>query len=286
MAFLASLITASAVGQSVSVSRTVLLPPTFYVGDLVELRLDLDAPPGLELVAPPVASDAGDEAASLLIRDVQTGRVSDSAWQVRILFSSYRPGVVTLPAIDLGGYVISGLRVQTRSLLDDTGETDLRAAKDQLYLPGSAARLLLFGALVLLAPVLAVVVGAALWRLLGHIRERRRRAVPRLRFERAVRRLQGAVGADAHRFLFDLSDLTRQYLGARFQIPARALTTRELHDSPILRQPPGDQLAIVLDAADRRRFDKSIEGDSELAEIGQRAVLVVRQMEEYYRVDP
>ena len=287
-AALFSLTAAVTVGaQPVRVTQTVLLPPAFYVGDQVELRVDLETPTGLQLASPvPPSSPIDDAPAWLLIRAVTATRIDETLWQVRIRFTAYRPGVVTLPPIDLGGHVLTGLKVQTRSLLDDTGESDLRPAKTQLYLPGSLTRLILIGAFVAIAPVLILKFGRFLWLWTGRLRERRRRALPRLKFERGVRRLTGQADGDVHRFLFVLSDLTREYLTARFRIPAKASTTSELRASPVLMEPPGDQLAALLDAADQRRFGRDTPDDPGLPEITRRAVTVVRDLEEHYRVDP
>ena len=249
-------------------------PARFVAGEPVLARIVVRG--GAELSAP--AAVAGGE--WLPVHAVEVLPRTDGSWEVRVRFTSYRPGVGELPAIDVGPFQLTGIGFLTASVLPRYGEVApaLRPPAAQMAVPGSAA-LLIGGALaVLVVPYLLVsgillLAGAG-----GRARARRSRTRPRVQLERAVQRLQhGAPGgwdgadggtapngagapaapADVVAFHARLSQLTRVYLAERLALPAHALTVGELRAALPDQGLPrglGADLTAILDAADRVKF--------------------------------
>ena len=236
-------------------------PARFVAGEPVLARIVLRG--GVQLTAP--AEIATDE--WLPVQAVEVLPRTDGTWEVRVRFTSYRPGVGELPAIDLGALQLTGIGVLTASVLPRYGEAapSLRPPAEQMAVPGTAA-LLIGGALaVLVVPYLLVGGTLLLAGAGGRLRARRARARPRVLLERAVQHLQhGAPGggaaaapADAVAFYRRLSRLARGYLAERLALPAHALTVEELRAALPDRGLPrglGADLTAILDAADRVKF--------------------------------
>ncbi len=141
---LASLLSAQ---QNITIRQTVFVPPEFYVGDQVELRLlvDTENPDALLIPSQLPVHEFID------IRRVELVRVGAQTW-VNITFVSYAPGERVLPTLQLGGGSIAGVSITTRSLLG--AEQELRPYLDPLPLPQTVAQISLLLFLVLGLPVL------------------------------------------------------------------------------------------------------------------------------------
>ena len=267
-----------------TVEELTLEPPRFYVGDRVTARVVVRS--SRQLSAP--AAVAPDE--WVVVHGVETVPRSDGRWEVRVGFSSYRPGVLTLPPIDVGAFRLENIRVQAASLLsaEPAAAPVLRPPRAQLHLPGTGGVLLSAAAAVLTVPYL-LASGAVL--LAGRARRRRRqraRALPRARLERAVRRLQAssprsmAAVAETVSFYAQLAHLTRDYLAARMRIPAHACTTRELRTAlpgQGLHGPLAAELTAILDTADRVKFAGRHSSAAEMQALSERLVALVRAID-------
>ena len=115
------------------------LPKRYYVGDRVELRLQLTVPPGKSLTAPQPPRGG----VWLDIIEIKCTPIRDGLWVVQIIFTSYRPGQHLLPAIDLGAIKIADLRAETRSILVDKNFDKLAGPKGQLTVPGTGVKVVL-----------------------------------------------------------------------------------------------------------------------------------------------
>jgi hypothetical protein len=234
-------------------------PARFAAGDHVLARIVVTG--GAELTAP-------EEVATgewLSVHGVEVLPRTDGSWEVRVRFSSYRPGVGELPPIDVGPLQLTGIGYLTASVLPRYGEVlpALRPPAAQMAVPGTAA-LLAGGALTVLVLPYLLVRGVLLLAGAGRrARARRVRARPRVLLERAVQRLQanGANGthggADADSFYAGLSQLTRGYLAERLALPAHSLTVQELSAALPEQGVPhglGADLTEILETADRVKF--------------------------------
>ncbi len=213
--------------QEYSVSQSVLLPPEFYVGDSVEMRLTLRVGQN-EALTPPKALPTDRWIVFHSIRVVPHGDTQE----VRISFTPYHPGTLPFPPIELGHVVLKDISVYVKPVLSAqaTGQTtDLRAAYGPLLLPNTR---LFVGAMVgvlLIAPLL--------W--LGFYRFGRRRIqdlLKRLQENRPYRRLlrylksvdQRAGDMRGREFYIELLTELKLYLGRRLAVDFAALTTAEL----------------------------------------------------------
>lgn len=275
-------------GRGTAVAATVeeltFEPPRFYVGDRVTARVVVRS--SRHLTAP--AAVAPDE--WVVVHGVDTVPRSDGRWEVRVGFSSYRPGVLALPPIDVGAFRLENIRVQAASLL--SGDRDvapvLRPPRPQLVLPGTGGVLLAVAAAVLTVPHLLVSGGLLL---AGRARRRRRqraRGLPRARLERAVRRLQASsprsMAADAETISFyaQLAHLARDYLAARMRMPAHACTTRELRSALPGHGLPGTLgtgLTAILDTADRVKFAGRHSSAAEMQALSEQLIALVQAID-------
>lgn len=213
----------TAAAQGYSVLQTVFLPPRFYVGDRVELRMRLSTPAGTAVRAPETLPDSS----GIEFQDITVNRRGNET-EVRIVFYPFYPGTQTLPPIDLGGITLSGVKIHTDSLLD-TGQEEWRPPRGQVLLPGTRLYFALFvlGAAVgfTTVAVLAVFGRSRIGRIVNASRERR----PYRRLKRVLKKLNAEAGStDARAFYIVLLDELRSYLSGRLGTECRSATTYEL----------------------------------------------------------
>ena len=234
------------------VTETVFVPPQFYVGDQVEVRLTLLLPEGKSLL-PPLSLPTQDW---VLIRDVQV-RHDPPFERVTVKFVPFAPGVKTLPPLVLGDLTLDGVRILTNSLLGKDAPAELQPPREQLLLPHTELVVFLSFLLVIVLPLL-------LWRffrpLAGIVktfsrRSERHRAWHKL--GREVKRLQSrAMAASGPEFYTELSQLLRAYLKGRFDRDFDTMTAQEVEG--ILRPLPpawATEWVRLIHRADVVRFD-------------------------------
>ena len=265
-------------------------PARFVAGERVMARIVVRG--GDDLSAP-------DRVASgewLTVHDVSVLPRTDGSWEVRVLFSSYRPGVGELPPIDVGPVQLAGIGFLTTSVLPRYGDVPpaLRPPAAQMAVPGTAALLVAAAVAVLTVPYL-LVGGALLVAGAGRrMRARRARTRPRVLLERAVQRLQtgGPDGSaapaasaepdDVVSFHDRLSRLARDYLAERMALPAHALTVRELGAALPERGLPhglGADLTAILATADRVKFAGRGAGAAEMQAAARQLVTLARAID-------
>ena len=272
---------AAAVATLATVAELTFAPELFHVGDRVVVSIVLDTGRG-RVLTPPAALPAADWT---VIHAVEVLPRSAGRWEVRVAFSSFQPGVLTLPPIDVGPFLLQNVRVQAASLLPTGGGAPLvlRPLRHQLALPGTTAGLLIAAITLLAVPhlvisgVLVLVRGARRWRV------QRVRNLPRARLRQEVSRLHaGAAAPTALAFYVRLGQLLRTYLALRLQIPARAATTRELRAAlPALGFPDrlGSELTAILDTADRVKFAGQPSDRAEMLALSERLVTLVDEID-------
>lgn len=241
------------------VAGAVFVPPVYYVGDLVELRLSLLLPEGKALL-PPLSLPS---APWVLIRDVQV-RHEPPFERVTIKFVPFAPGVKTLPPLVLGDITLDGVKVSTNSLLGKEAP-ELTPPRDQLLLPHTELFLLFCLAVILLLPWLIwrTAKPAAAWTAAWRKRSFRHRAWRR--WVKDVKSLRAeALVLNGPEFYTRLSRLAREYLGTRFDQDFGTLTAAEAHDvlQPL---PPAwrSEWIRLLRRSDVIRFDAQNPTDAE-----------------------
>ena len=209
--------------EGARVEKQIFLPPDFYVGDNVEMRLSLYPEPGMRMLPPeevPVAN-------WIDIHDVRV-KQEGSRWDVQINFTSYAPGTRTLPAMQLGDVVLNDVKLHTKSILQERG-LDFFGIKGQLYLPGTrlaiglAVLVLFFGPVFVLSFAGRVTKGVKRF---VSIKTGRR---PHKRFMRTLKELREKhMQMSSRRFYIVLSEELRHYLSSRTKEDFISLTSSEL----------------------------------------------------------
>jgi len=242
------------------VTESVFIPPVYFVGDLVEVRLTLVLQEGKALL-PPLSLPSQ---SWILIRDVQV-RHDPPFERVTVKFVPFAPGVKLLPTLVLGDITLDGVRISTNSLLEKAAPTELLPPRDQLLLPHT--ELFLF-----LAFLLLIVLPLAVWRLFRPVfflirnlwkRSGRHRAWRQL--TKDMKRLQSkALALKGPEFYTQFSRLVRLYLGGRFDRDFQSLTAAEVR---ILLQPLPPawtaEWVRLIHRADVVRFDAQDPPESE-----------------------
>jgi hypothetical protein len=154
-----------------AVLEAVLLPPRFFVGDRVELRMRLEVPAGVRVAEPSLAGlqSPGLQSPSppeqngrswLEVSEVQVldkradGRAGEV--QVRVFFTSFTPGEGRLPAFDCGDLRVPGQEFTTASVKEREPEPGFRPLRTQLLLPYTRLRLVFTGLVLAGTPVVLV----------------------------------------------------------------------------------------------------------------------------------
>lgn len=209
--------------QDYSVDRTLFIPPTFYVGDQVELRVEISPIPGITIISPRELPELSWMTYHSVIVNHTENRVI-----VEIRFSSYHPGTRTLPELDLGDITLGGLKIHTASLLE---ERDLSFVNSlgQMILPGTRTLLAVLGSLLIGIPILVFsVMGNVRRKLLAFLREQKVKK-PYKQFEKSLTELAEGLGNRPGKdFYIELTRILRKYLGQRSGKRVLSITTEEL----------------------------------------------------------
>ncbi len=234
------------------VTESVFVPPVYFVGDLVEVRLTLLLPEG-KAILPPLSLPSQ---SWVLIRDVQV-RHDPPFERVTVKFVPFAPGGRTLPPLVLGDITLEGVRISTNSLLGKSTPTELAPPREQLLLPHT--ELLLF-----LAFLLLIVLPLGVWRffrpaavLVQNFWKRSDRHRAWRLLNKDLKKLQSrALALRGPEFYTQFSQLVRLYLGARFDRDFQTLTADEVRT--ILQPLPAAWTAEwvrLIHRADVVRFD-------------------------------
>jgi len=260
-----------------SLSEAVFLPPRFYVGDRVELRLRLETAPGVSLE--PVALEAEKEWLSVEEVRVQSPKAGEA--EVRIYFVSFYPGTTHLPPLRLGDLLLGDITITTLSALEKEDASRLRGPRGQLALPGTYLKLASLLLAVLALPGAGIFLGRRLLRAARKLRRLRQWRRPYLRARRELRILeQGLAGSESRGFFIRLSRLLKAYLSERLALPVLSRTTGELAaSSPGLH--PGDWAEVmeVLKLADLAKFSRQESSKAEMTGTLARVSALIERLE-------
>jgi hypothetical protein len=282
------------------VVESVLLPPRFYVGDPVELRLRLEVPAGVEVAQPspgslpPPGKPPSAEGAEAPRAEVSRVEVTDrrppgraGQVQVSVFFTSFAPGEGTLPAFECGGLRIPVQEFTTTTVRDREPEPAFRPLRGQLLLPYTRLRLMLAAVVTVGTPVGLAFLG--LWgaRAVRTLAELRRRRRPARRARAALGRLeQHLESAEAKELFVDLSRILKRYVAERLEVAAVSATTAEIEGLLVpagVPEPVVLEIRDVLRTADRAKFSgmsaRRSTAQSSLRRID-RIVSAVEQLEE------
>jgi hypothetical protein len=265
-----------AAGSGYTVSEAVFLPPQFYVGDRVELRLRLETDEALRLE--PIELVAEKE--WLVVEEVRVQPRGPGEAEVRIFFISFYPGNTRLPPLRLGDALLTDIGISTLSALEKEDASQLRGPREQLALPGTYLKLAAILLAAVAVPLLAFLLSRRLLRAARKLRSLRLWRRPYLQAKRELRRLQQELPDMASRgFFIRLSRLLKAYLSERLSLPVLSRTTREL---AVVSPPPieWEEVMSVLELSDLVKFSEHSSPAAEMAGTLKRVSDLIERLEE------
>jgi hypothetical protein len=260
--------------------ESIFLPPRFFVGDRVELRLTYDVPAGVAVEPPAqLPAHAWIEFHNIEVQDRRSADGSGEV-RVRIFFTPFSSGETVLPPLPLGDLDTGELLVTTQSVLQLEHDQTLRGPRRQLNLPLTWLRLLVLVVIGIGAP--AVVFFLLRYGIQGfiRIREARIRRLPYLHVRKSLNQLAAGRSSMEGKSFFILLSLTiRRYLSERLSRPLMSVTTGEikkelgvagLEESVSLRihevLKAADLIKFSGKRADRREMERSLKAVDRIVE--------------------
>jgi hypothetical protein len=268
----------------VPLTESIFLPPRFFVGDRVELRLTYDLPAGVA-VEPPAQLPVH---AWIEFRDieVQDRRIPGEAGKVsvRVFFIPFFFGETILPPIQLGGLNTGELLVTTQSALELEQDESLRGPRRQLNLPLTWLRLLALAVIGIGVPLLLLFLLRYGIRGFRRLREARIRRLPYLHIRKSLNQLAtGRSSMEGKSFFILLSLAIRRYLSERLAMPLMSATTGEIAGSlkaAGLDESVSETIHGVLKAADLIKFSGKRANRREMEKSLKTVGRIVEQVEE------
>lgn len=227
------------------------IPPTFFVGDQVELSIsfDLDGPMAIEVPETLPESDWVE------IRDIFV-ETDDQSVTVIIAFTPFAAGTRTLPPMELGALLLKDIKVPTYSILQNTHD-GVRSLRGQLLMPGTRLAVALILSLMAMAPFLGYGLFRILWNWFKKSRQLYRTGRPARRLRRLMKNLNAVVGSKtASLWYYELTEGLRTYLSARIGHDCQSATTVEISEMPefLGKDTPQLRLLDVLQDGDMVKF--------------------------------
>ncbi|MDF1566688.1 MAG: hypothetical protein RQ801_07940 [Spirochaetaceae bacterium] len=249
------------VGAQAVLTDVRFTPPTFFVGDHVNLLIEfsLDSPLAVDVPDNMPESDWAE------IRDISVQQTEDTV-SITIAFTPFAPGTRTLPDMELGALQIRDIKVPTHSILDSAHE-GVRSLRGQLLMPGTRLAVALILAFTAMAPFLFFGLVRFIIKWVKRSRDIYRIGRPARKLKRLIKRLRSAVGsATAPYWYSDLTDGIRIYLGSRIDYDCRSATTAEIAVLPHFSEPekPQGKILEVLQDGDMVKFGGRFADDKRL----------------------
>lgn len=235
----------------VEVKRTVFIPPEFYMGDPVEMRLQIELE-DYELLSLPGEIIPFEW---VEIKDVQLIQKDLNA-EIIVKFTSFSPGTRALPEMDFGPFLLSDFKIYTNSLVEE-GENDLKGLRSQVLIPGSRLYFFILVLGVFVLPYLFYFLMKILIRYIIILVRKYHSARPYRALNRILKRLDCNLEKISVRdYFITLSDALRIYLSARTGIDCKSATTSEISrlHSFGLDQSHWNRLVAVLKRGDMVKF--------------------------------
>ncbi len=204
-----------------------LLPVRFYVGDNVELRLIVSVPPGRTLVLPVQIPDLK---WIEINENIRISGLDGNMYELRILFTTFIPGSHLLSNIIIGDFMIPDVPIDTRSILEDKEITGLAPFEEQAELPGTWIILGIMIFIVLFMPYILLIAGKQLLIVFKKIQLNRKKELPGNKLRKGLRKIKHSLKKISPlTFFVQITELLREYLSDRLNLPVLTATTRELN---------------------------------------------------------
>ncbi len=260
------------------VLESSITPSEITVGDRVEMRVLLRSNEPDQIRIP----DDYPSNQAVEIRNIRMIQRDDDR-EIRLVFSPFRTGTLTVPDLDLGAATMSGARFRVQSVLPEDGSAELAPVEAPGFLSGfQVIALILFVALVSAPFVVYRFAMAAAARLRMAMAAHRANRPYRL-IVRALRELSTLFNRlSARDFYIRLVDETRQYLCERLHPDFMVATANEV---PFLLQDCLDDETIrsrvndLFQRADLVKFASEEAGSNQRRDDLETVVLLVSVIE-------
>ncbi len=209
--------------EAVTIQRTLLLPQNFYVGDQVEMRMTLRVPDMHRIEMPQHIRQPGwGSIGNIRIHS------DDIHVELRIQFTSYVPGIITLPDIQLGTFRLSGVPVYVNSILKEQKQ-ELQGLRQQLLLPHTTLFILLCLSVLFGIPLLIYLIKKPLLKIYRYLLQKYQLRKPYRQFNSQMKVLKHEMGDMSEKqFYIDLTTHLRTFLSDEVSPHCLAATSREL----------------------------------------------------------
>ncbi|UCF96647.1 MAG: hypothetical protein JSV89_15920 [Spirochaetaceae bacterium] len=264
--------------------ESIFLPPRFFVGDSVELRLTYEIAADVEVEVPArLPVHPWIEFQNIEVQDRrEAGRSGEVL--VRMFFIPFYSGQTVLPSLRLGELDTGELQVGTQSVLDLEANHSLRGLRRQLNLPLTWLRLLMLVVIVVGAPLGLYFLIRYGIRGVERIRQARWRRMPYQHVRKSLNQLaRGQASMEGKSFFILLSLTVRRYLTERLTMPLMSVTTGEILkelNSAGLDEAISRRIHEVLQAADLIKFSGKRANRREMEKSLKDVDRIVRQVEE------
>lgn len=281
--FLLFLVTCPSFSEG-ALMESIFLPPRFFVGDRVELRLTYDLPAGVAVEPPAqLPAHAWVEFQNIEVQDRRTPGGSGEVL-VRVFFIPFFSGETVLPPLRLGDLDTGELLVTTQSALQLEQDDSLRGPRRQLNLPQTWLRLLTLIVIGIGAPLFLFFLLRYGIRGFKRLREARIRRLPYLHVRKSLNQLvTGRSSMEGKSFFILLSLAIRRYLSERLSMPFMSATTGEITGSlraAGLEESVSEAIHQLLKAADLIKFSGKRANRREMEKSLETVGRIVEQVEE------
>jgi len=245
------LLISGTLGAQAVLNDVRFIPPTFFVGDHVELRITFTLDGPVAIATP----DFIPESDWVDISNVTLEQTENSV-TVRINFVPFASGTRTLPSMKLGALQLMDIKIPTHSILENTHE-GVRSLRGQLLFPGTRLGVALILSLVAMAPFLGYGLFHFVWTWIKKTRQLYRVGRPVRRLRRVMKKLKFEIGSmQASLWYYELTEALRGYLSARTKYDCRSATTGEIALFPefCVNDSPQKSLLEVLKDGDMVKF--------------------------------
>lgn len=268
-----------------SVESMNFIPPRYYVGDEVELKIKISVPATTEITLPINKQIETDWIEITNLKMLPFKIINDrKVHDISIFFISFKTGTLTLPFLKMGDIELTNLEIHTLSVIDKNKEASLAPSRGQLHLPDTWTKLGLLFLLVLLLPLFAFIISRYVLKWFIKSVQLIQITPPHMKLLNGLKKLHKQMKTMDFRLSYiHLSDLFKKYLQKRLSIPALTSTTREisaLSYHSVLDKELSNEILKILSLSDFVKFGGRSSNEGEMNEVIRKIVFIVHCIEE------
>ncbi len=205
------------------ITQTMFLPKRFYVGDIVEMRIRLKVQSGISVTAPAALPSTG----SVLFKNIDVLQRGEEL-EVKVVFSPYQPGTISLPPLTLGGIVLTDIKVHANSIFDEKPRS-FAPPMGQVLIPSTRLLIGIIVGIIVIVPVFLILGIRLVYRRFSRFLALQQEKQPYKKLVKTLHRLrQQAATLGGREFFIILSDDLRSYLSSRLNGNFVSATSTEI----------------------------------------------------------